>query len=384
MKIKRDNKNILMLLRNPFINDSRVMKEGRSLAKSKLEITVFCLWNKGLSRSEKINGIHIERIQQIFIKKNNLLKNLSVLFLFSIKSIFLCRSYHIIHCHDLDTLPVGIFIKWLSLGRKKIIYDAHEYATGQFNCSNIKKKVLCEVFKIIERLLIPFADHVICVSDSIAKEYIRLYKIKKPSLILNCPLYFNKTSPTNYFREKFNLNSNQMIFLYQGGFTKDRGIESTLDAFKKRKETDKVIIFMGYGILENTIKLASTQYGNVFYHPAVSPDILLDYTTSANIGILLYKNTCLNHYYCLPNKFFEYTQAELPVLISDLYEMKNIVEKYKNGIWVEDDITKLEKAVDKITWDDITNYKKNIPKMKGIYNWEQQEKVLLQIYNNLS
>ena len=121
-----------------------------------------------------------------------------------------------------------------------------------------------------------------------------------------------------------------------------------------------------------------------FYFSAVSPDVLLDYTTSADIGILLYKNTCLNHYYCLPNKFFEYTQAELPVLISDLYEIKNIVEKYKNGIWVEDDITKLEKAVDKITWDDITNYKKNIPKMKGIYNWEQQEKVLLQIYNNLS
>ena len=381
-KKNNNNKNILMILKTNFYNDSRVLKEATSLVKNNYHVTILCLWDKTQPEKEYINGITVDRLKGIPSLSNTIYGKIKIVIAFSLK-IFLFsfgRNFRFIHCHDLNTLPSGIILKWLSFCKKKVIYDSHEYQTECYeNNDYFKKKLL-----ITERFFIYFTDNVICVSNSIANEYVKLYKIKKPSLILNCPPYFNKTSPKNYFREKFNLNSNQMIFLYQGGFSKDRGIESTLDAFKKRKETDKVIIFMGYGILVNTIKLASTQYKNVFYHPAVSPDILLDYTTSANIGILLYKNTCLNHYYCLPNKFFEYTQAELPVLISDLYEMKNIVEKYKNGIWVEDDITKLEKAVEKITWDDITNYKKNIPKMKGIYNWEQQEKILLQIYNNLS
>ena len=378
-----------MILRNHFINDSRVLKEGTSLVRNGFHVTIFCLWDKDLLKTENNNGIYVKRIKKCPYLKATFYQKIKTAILFAIKVIFSSRNFDIIHCHDLETLPTGVLIKWFSLGRKKVVYDAHEYETERTflpanNLPIIYQKILRIFLKVIERFFIIFADHVICVSNGIANEYVKLYGIKKPSLIFNCPPYLKETPKKNYFRKKFNLDSNQMIFLYQGNLNKNRGIEVILEVFKKRRDHSKVIIFMGNGLFKDIIDDTACKYKNIFFLPAVPSNVLLDYTSSADIGIFLYKNNCLNHYYCLPNKFFEYTQAELPVVISDLYEMKLIIKKYGNGVSIKSEICDLEKIIDKITWEDIKYYRKNIPEMKKIYNWEQQEKVLLQIYESLS
>jgi len=113
---------------------------------------------------------------------------------------------------------------------------------------------------------------------------------------------------------------------------KGRGIEILLDTFKTIDDEKSIIVFMGYGPLEDLIKVADKNYKNIYFHKAVTPDILLDYTSSADFGILFYENNCLNHYYCSPNKMFEYLMAEIPVIVSNLYEMKRLVEKNKIGV----------------------------------------------------
>ena len=196
-------------------------------------------------------------------------------------------------------------------------------------------------------------------------------------------MYLKKTLKKNYFQEKFNLASHQMIFLYQGGLSEKRGVEIVLKAFKNLKDPKKIVVFMGNGYLKEMVQSASNHYSNIFHLNAVPINILLDYTSSADVGLILYEINCLNHYYCLPNKFFEYTQAELPMIISNSYEMRMIIDKYKNGLIVEEDAEALKKVIESITWNDIENYKKSIPEMKKIYNWENQEKVLLKAYNSL-
>ena len=159
-----------------------------------------------------------------------------------------------------------------------------------------------------------------------------------------------------------------------------------LNANNQQLTTNNIpcIVFMGYGPLEETIKQESKQHENIYFYPAVNPDILLDYTSSADFGISTIEDSCLSYRYCLPNKMFEYLMAEIPVIVSNLDEMKRLVKE--NGIGVvakENTPTGLKKAIEEIVMLNKTKLQKNIQKVKHIYNWEEQEKVLLQIYKEL-
>ncbi len=239
-------------------------------------------------------------------------------------------------------------------------------------------------FKIISRFFIMHVHHVIVVSDSIANEYKRIYNIEKPSIILNCPPY-SEVTQKDYFRKKFQLSNDKIIFLYQGGFSRNRGIEDILEVFSNVKDSKKIIIFMGYGAFESQIKDAASLNKHIFFHEAVGQDILPEYTASADVGILTYKNTCLNHYYCSPNKLFEYTMAGLPVIVSNLFELSRLTNQYDNGfILKENTANALQSMIDSITIDKIKSKQHNVIKIREEFCWENQEKILLNIYQQLS
>jgi len=374
-------KNIILIVLNNFKNDSRVLKESISLQNKGYNVRVIALWENGLEEFEKIQNIQVHRLR---LKSKNLSNNkliqLLKYFEFIYKVINKYKYVDIIHCNDLDTLPIGVIIKRFFNNKIKIIYDAHEY---EINDKPNEGKYSIKLKYFLEKFLIKYADKVITVSESIAKEYKKLYPfIEKPALVLNTPLY-KEIEKKDLFREELGIDKEKTIFLYQGGLSKGRGIEILLETFKETDD-NAVIVFMGYGPLEDMVKDASKKYNNIYFHPAVSPEILLDYTSSADFGILFYENNCLNHYYCSPNKMFEYLMAEIPVIVSNLYEMKRLVEKYKVGVVAKENTPYgLKEAIQKALILDKNELKENIKKAKKIFNWENQEKVLLNVYKEL-
>ena len=370
-------KKIANLVFNSFINDSRVLKESISLSNNNYFVEVIAHLDKGLEQQENKENFVIKRFSYLDRKiTKSKIGKLIAYFKYFKQSINYCKDHDIIHCNDLNTFPIGCIIKKFYNSKVKIVYDAHEYETEVNGLSGIQKKLV----KFIEKKLIKYADKVICVSDSISKEYVRLYDIEKPALILNTPAYKN-LDKKNIFRDTFKIKNEKSIFLYQGGFDNGRGIEILLDAFKTMEMREAVIVFMGYGPLENLIKNTSDKYNNIFFHKAVSPNLLLEYTSSADFGLLFYENTCLNHYFCSPNKMFEYLMAEIPVIVSNLYEMKRLVEKNRIGVVAQKNTPNgLKKAIKEAVLLNKVELKENILKVKKIYNWEEQEKVLLKIY----
>jgi glycosyltransferase involved in cell wall biosynthesis len=234
----------------------------------------------------------------------------------------------------------------------------------------------------MEWMLIRFSDAVITVSNGIAEEYVRLYKIAKPALVLNCPQYKDVVNK-NLFREELGISHEQTIFLYQGAFIKGRGIEVLLETFAGL-DAKFVIVFMGYGQLEGLIKEGALVHNNIYFYPAVAPSILLDYTSSADFGISTIENMCLSYYYCLPNKMFEYLMAGLPVIVSNLHEMKRVVEQNRVGVVAEVNSAEgLRQAIRRAELLDKATLRENINKIRPIYSWEVQERTLLTVYSEL-
>lgn len=374
------SKKVANLVFNSFINDSRVLKESMSLSNNGYDVYVLAHHDKNLALHEEREHFVIKRFSYLdrTITKNKTAK-LKAYLKYIKESIYYCKDFDILHCNDLNTLPIGFIVKKFFNKNVKIVYDAHEYETEINGLKGIQKTVTQK----LEKYLIKYADKVITVSDAIANEYAKIYDIEKPALVLNTPPY-QKIEKKNIFRETLQIPKDKTIFLYQGGLSKGRGIEILLDTFKLLEGDKSVIVFMGYGPLEELVKSASQEYTNMYFHKAVSPDVLLEYTSSADFGILFYENNCLNHYYCSPNKMFEYLMAEIPVIVSNLFEMKRLVEENHIGVIAEDNNVKgLKKSIEEAMLLDQNKLQKNIQNVKEVYNWEEQEKVLLEVYKGL-
>jgi glycosyltransferase involved in cell wall biosynthesis len=94
---------------------------------------------------------------------------------------------------------------------------------------------------------------------------------------------------------------------------------------------------MGYGVGATPAELEALIVSEgvadrVRILPPVPYTELLDWTASADIGLLVYSpDYSLNVQMCLPNKLFEYLMAGLPVLASPLDAVTEVIRTYDVG-----------------------------------------------------
>lgn len=366
-----------------FRNESRVIKEIISLRDAKLfsKFYVAALHEDGLEHKKKYDeNIFIQRFSLTTRKYG---KNIIAQFVkyieFCVKILFFYKKRNIscINVHCLGLLPLGVFLKYL--WGASLVYDAHELETETNGAHGVRKKLS----KWLEYFFIKHADMTIVVSESIADWYSSEYYLKRPLVVFNAP-NLHELKKNNNFREELGIRENQIILLYQGGLIAGRGVRLILNAFKARKEKDVVAVFMGYGELQEEIKTAANQYGNIFFYPAVSQKVLIEYTSSADFGIHLIQKTCLNHDYCMPNKLFEYAMAGLPVLVSDMKDMSELVEKNKMGVVISDfSVAGINRAINNFLAQDLKKMKINAYRVACEHAWEVQEQKMLSAYKDI-
>ena len=374
-------KRVLNLLFNDFTNDNRVLKESRTLQLKGFNVTLLAThFKRELPKEEVIEGFKVRRINVGRIKLLPL-----NLILFWIRVVFLYKKEDIIHANDLYALPPAVFIKKFINKRIKIVYDCHEHETeGRIYHDKPYMKPFAKFF---EKKLINSADKVITVSESIAKDYEDIYGIEKPELVLNCPV-LSKVNGKRYnlFREQFDIPKDKIIFLLQGGYMPGRGYQRLIEVFKTLEKTneDLVLVFLIYG--EGTEKLKDMIEGckNIYWHEKVPVLEYMKYVNSADWGILLLENLCKSYDYSLPNKLFDYVGGGLPVVVSNLKELSNFVEKNKVGYVVDASSPKnVIEVLSNIDKESKSKFIKDLSITAKKYSWEEQEKVLLKIYKSL-
>ena len=93
-------------------------------------------------------------------------------------------------------------------------------------------------------------------------------------------------------------------------------------------------MIIGTGDVSEKLKKLVTDLdlsGKVIFTGQIPFKYLHSWSLMADIGLSIEKDVSLNYHYCLPNKFLDYIQAGVPVIISPMPEMQTIVEKYNIG-----------------------------------------------------
>lgn len=254
----------------------------------------------------------------------------------------------IVHCHDTFSLPVGWILK-TTMGCL-LVYDAHELESNK----NGQYAILSYATLFIERFCWKYIDLLVSVSDSIISWYKSHLGPIRSVLVLNSPITVDLSNATtttifehNYFRIKYSIPSDHLIFVYLGILAPGRGIQICLDAFARGPKSAHAI-FIGSGILEESIKELAALHNNIHYHPAVAHDQVVSLARNADFGLCLIENASLSDYYCLPNKLFEYCFAGMPVLASNFPEINRLVARHSLGICCSPDVNSLETAISEI------------------------------------
>lgn len=185
------------------------------------------------------------------------------------------------------------------------------------------------------RLILPRCAQVISVSPGAVEILERVCRISNIQLLRNVPEYrFVKKSER--LRRHLNLPASTGIALYQGNIQPDRGLDILVRAAAFLKDGN-VIVIMGQGVKGTLCQLQEliVREGvadKVKLLPPVAYEELLEWTASADIGLTLFSpDYSLSIRYCLPNKFFEYLMAGLPVLSSSLDVLEKIINTYGVG-----------------------------------------------------
>jgi len=371
---------VASIVLNNFKNDSRVLKENISLQNAGYKVKVVALHDVGQKEFEEVQNIPVHRVK---LKSRGWSKYKLIQLLKYMEFIYrVVKQYKdsdILHCNDLSALPIGVIIKKFFNKDAKVVYDSHEYQVYRAGIS----KTISKLSYYLEKSLLPYCDTVIVVSKSIAQGYAKDYNIEEPELILNTP-NFTKINKSDYFRKKYQILNSEKIFLYQGRLSKFRGIEKLVDVFRIMP-TNYHLVLMGHGEELKEV-LSNIKNENIHIHESVPPYKILEYTSSADYGVHpIPGDGILNHEYCLPNKIFEYTMAGLPLIVNVLPEMKRFIEENNIGISVDfnDSLENLKNSFIEFSKQDDDKYKDNLNDTASKFNWEEQEKVLLKIYEKL-
>lgn len=113
---------------------------------------------------------------------------------------------------------------------------------------------------------------------------------------------------------------------------------------------------------------------------------LVRWTMGATIGVIPYEYVGLNHYYCTPNKLWEYSAAGVPMLVSPFPEMRKIVGGNELGWFLEDPIEprKVAEFISSLDEVEVQQKRSNCFRHISQDNWSKYESSLVELYATIS
>ena len=364
---------VIVSVINDLVTDQRVKKVCRSLHEMGFELV---LVGRKMHDSPRMDSrpYTIHRMRLLFEKGSAFYACFQIRLFFFL----LFHKVGLLVSNDLDTLLPNYIVS--KLKRIPLVYDSHEYFTGvpELQKSPLKRKI----WKLVERWIFPRLKDVFTVNNSIADLYAGEYGIR-PVVIRNVPETGRKIVKKN--RASLLLPEDKRIMILQGsGVNIQRVAEEMVEAMQFIENT--VLLIVGGGDVIHILKEKVKQWHleqKVLFIPRQPYEILKQYTAVADLGLSLDKDTNINYRFSLPNKIFDYLHAGVPVLASDLVEIRKIIDTYHVGTFIPDHQPQhIARKVNEIFSqpEKLMQWKQNTQKAARELNWEKESAELRKVY----
>jgi len=367
-------KHITVLVSNDLQHDQRVAKVCSTLLEMGFRITLvgrFLPDSTPFERSYETRRFRLPfRTGALFYAALNIRLFLYLLF----------KRTDIMVANDLDTLLPAFLIARMK--GKELVYDSHEYFTEAEGLTN--RPLPKKIWLAVEGFIFPKLNHVITVNETIAGIYRALYHVPV-HVVRNVPML--RPEKVKASRSELGLPSNKRIILLQGAYIDpDRG---GMELAQSMEFVDgALLLIIGSGRdLENIKRVVTERKLNdrVKFIAKLPFMELQRYTAIADVGVSLDKPVHLNYAYSLPNKLFDYIHAGLPVLVSDLPELRRVVETYKIGMVVSRvEPREIAFALQHMFESDkLESWRNNAFKASEELNWQHEQEVIRKVYASL-
>ena len=307
---------IILAVTNDISTDQRVIRTAITLSHLPARVTI--IGRQYGSFALSVPGVRTRRMWLVFNRGPLFYAEYNIRLFF----LLLFMKADIYGANDLDTLP-AVFLA-SRLKNKVVVYDSHEYFTEVPEL--VGRTTVKGIWERMEASLLPRVRFASTVSSSIAHAYKQKYGITM-EIIRNLPV--RKVLTADILTRS---QSKPYTILYQGALNKGRGLELAIRAMKFMPEATLKII--GTGDIEDELKQLVVNLnltGIVHFTGRIKAEDLLPITAGADLGISLEEDLGLSYRYALPNKVFDYIQAQIPVLVSDLPEMSHLIAMFGVG-----------------------------------------------------
>jgi glycosyltransferase involved in cell wall biosynthesis len=319
---------VLMLLSNAFRPDPRVAREAEGLAQAGHDVTIVCWDREGeLPPREIASGYRIERVQGIRTIYGAGARQLlyTPRFWRAAAKRVLALHPDVVHCHDLDTLPAGWWLKGRTGAR--LVYDAHEDYPALM--SLYLPRSMVALLSWLERRLLGRVDYTITASTVFADKLLALGV--KPVLTIGNyqslePFDMVSQAEVAVVRARLGLSPDDLVIAYIGGFSRSRQLLPLIEA--ARELVGVRVLLWGDGHQRTVVEEAVAQVPNAQYLGWLPADQVPLHTRLADVI-----------YYCLvpdypgwPNTLSNAMAAGRPILANDVGDLGRIIRQTGCGV----------------------------------------------------
>lgn len=367
-------KRVLIITSSPLHNGPRLVREIDAL-KDNFQITAVGATQPHLKTIDYISYSSLElSLTDRIIKKLvetvtkrpylSLLPNMQRRFHKLIKSV----NPDVLIIHSPSLLPYAVQHK---TAKMKLVYNAHEYHPLEFENKEWERWSGKRYRHIYETCLLK-CDLVINVCDGIAEKCQQEFDVK--SLVIpNAAGYYQMDALPDLSWE-FPLR-----FIHHGGTNADRKIEWMIEAFQILGPNYQLDLML----VENQpeyythLKELAAKTENVRLIKTVKFQEIIPFLSMYHAGVYLLPPSSFNNRHALPNKFFEFIQARLPIVSGPSVEMQSVIEKFDLGI-ISSDFTPqaFADAITKLNADNARHFKENAHKAAKELSGEHFQQVL--------
>jgi len=298
----------------------------------------------------------------------------------------------LIHANDFRMLGVGSRAKlraWAGCRDVKLVWDAHEFLPGRtiHNQSPIWHRAQV----LHEKEHVPFADAVTTTSEMMADLLKAEHGLASlPTIVRNAPTTWPETAvpSTPDVRSLCGLADDVPLLLYLGVTAPQRGVDTLVEALPQLDGVHMALIARETPNRQRLTDLAESLGVSDRLHPLpyVPVDEIVPHIRTATVGVFPALHN-LSHDSDLPTKYYEYAQARLPMVVSDVKTSAETTQRLGNGeVFAAGDAEDLARAVKAVLAD--------LPRHRAAYHaredelaewtWEHQATVLDGVYRGLS